>query len=82
MTTLTFFMEKKHSLPDKSIAKGVIDKLKKSNGLPPGNYAVYIKSNEILKRRRYLKMEDYFEWKAKQPKSSDQSNKATDIYSG
>ncbi|KYC63419.1 MAG: DUF1672 family protein [Heyndrickxia faecalis] len=58
MITLTFFMEKKHSLPDKSIAKGVIDKLKKSNGLPPGNYGVYIKSNEILKRTGTAKKQE------------------------
>ncbi|WP_346222279.1 IS256 family transposase [Heyndrickxia faecalis] len=40
------------------------------------------KDEKWAEGRRYLKMEDYFEWKAKQPKSSDQSNKATDIYSG
>jgi hypothetical protein len=58
MITLTFFMEKKHSLPDKSIAKEVINKLKKSNGLPPGNYGVYIKSNEILKRTGTAKKQE------------------------
>ena len=50
MISLTFYMKEKHRLPDERMAKEVIEKFKKTVGLPPGDYAIYINSNDILKR--------------------------------
>ncbi|MGJ7913498.1 DUF1672 family protein [Neobacillus sp. LXY-1] len=50
LISLTFYMKKQHSLPDKKIANEIIELFKQSKGFPPGNYGVFIESNDILKR--------------------------------
>lgn len=48
--SLTFYIKKRHGSPDQKIANDIIHDFKQTTGLPPGNYAVFIQSNEILKR--------------------------------
>lgn len=40
------------------------------------------KDEKWIEGRHYLKMEDYFEWRAKQPKSPDRSSNVTTLYPG
>ncbi|MEC5267520.1 DUF1672 family protein [Heyndrickxia coagulans] len=47
---LTFYMKKRNQAPDQKIADQIIEALKKARGLPPGNYGVFVNSNEVLKR--------------------------------
>jgi hypothetical protein len=47
---LTFYMKMRNQAPDQKIADQIIEALKKAGGLPPGNYGVFVNSNEILKR--------------------------------
>src|SRR5579875_368457 len=48
--TLTFYTKKRNGNPDQKMADEIIKEFKQTSGLPPGNYAVFIQSNEILKR--------------------------------
>lgn len=47
---LTFYMEEKYASPDQKIADETIGQFKTLKGIAPGNYGVFIQSNEILKR--------------------------------
>ncbi|MDD9150575.1 DUF1672 family protein [Sporolactobacillus sp. CQH2019] len=47
---LTFYMGKKYASPDQRIADETIRQFKTLKGIVPGNYGVFIQSNEILKR--------------------------------
>ncbi|EIT84284.1 lipoprotein [Fictibacillus macauensis ZFHKF-1] len=46
---LTFYMKKRFGNPDATILKEVIKEFKQTKGFPPGNYNIFINSNEIQK---------------------------------
>lgn len=48
--SLTFFMKEKHASPNQKIANEVIVEFKKLKKIAPGNYGVFIQSNDIIKR--------------------------------
>ncbi|PTY80590.1 hypothetical protein B5V88_07565 [Heyndrickxia sporothermodurans] len=48
--SLTFYMKKRNSNPEKKLANDIIREFKQTKGLPPGNYAVFNQSNEINKK--------------------------------
>ncbi|MEH7107145.1 DUF1672 family protein [Bacillus sp. JJ1764] len=50
LISLTFYMKKKHSLPDQKVANEIIELFKQKQGLPPGTYGIFVQSNDILKR--------------------------------
>ncbi|RYL88141.1 DUF1672 family protein [Sporolactobacillus sp. THM19-2] len=58
LISLTFFMKEKHAAPDKKIADSVIEQFKSIKGIAPGNYGVFINSNDILKRTGTAKSEE------------------------
>ncbi|WP_181294667.1 DUF1672 family protein [Heyndrickxia sporothermodurans] len=49
LVTLTFYMEEKQGQPSKEMVKEIINLFKKTKGLPPGNYGITLRSNELIK---------------------------------
>ncbi|MEK5520321.1 hypothetical protein B5V89_12440 [Heyndrickxia sporothermodurans] len=48
--SLSFYVNKVRSLPDEKMANKVINEFKREMGFPPGNYGIFIESNEINKK--------------------------------
>ncbi|MGJ7913496.1 DUF1672 family protein [Neobacillus sp. LXY-1] len=48
--SLTFYIKKRYDNPNQKMADDIIREFNQTTGLPPGNYGIFIQSNEVLKR--------------------------------
>ncbi|EIT84285.1 lipoprotein [Fictibacillus macauensis ZFHKF-1] len=47
--TLGFYMKQRHAAPDANMLKKIYKEFKQKKGFPPGNYTIFLNSNEIQK---------------------------------